>query len=158
MIRYLCVWWALVGTITNLRFRYKAGNLTSRAKGSTPYTRCLTKRHAMKRYGGVEIQLHEFLTSVLDGNGRYTPAERAPSTHWKEGQMGPRVGSDAVAKRIGNWDPGSSVVQRWATGWMIGSSSPDREWEFFSTPPRTDRLWSPPSLLSDGYQGLFPWG
>jgi hypothetical protein len=26
------------------------------------------------------------------------------------------------------------------------------------TPPRPGRLWSPPSLLSNGYQGLFPWG
>jgi hypothetical protein len=25
----------------------------------------------------------------------------------------------------------SSVVQRWATGWMIGGSSPGRGWEFF---------------------------
>jgi hypothetical protein len=31
-------------------------------------------------------------------------------------------------------------------------------WEFFSPPPCTERLWSPPSLLSNGYNGLFPWG
>jgi hypothetical protein len=42
-------------------------------------------------------------------------------------------------------------------GWMIGCSSPGRGWEFFS-PPLPDRLWSPPSLLSNRYQGLFPWG
>jgi hypothetical protein len=28
----------------------------------------------------------------------------------------------------------------------------------FSLPRRPDRLWVPPSLLSNGYWGLFPWG
>jgi hypothetical protein len=28
----------------------------------------------------------------------------------------------------------------------------------FSSPPRQERLWGPLSLLSNGYQGLFPWG
>jgi hypothetical protein len=34
----------------------------------------------------------------------------------------------------------TSVVQRWATDWMIGGSSPDRGWELFSPPPCPDRL------------------
>jgi hypothetical protein len=42
--------------------------------------------------------------------------------------------------------------------WMIGGSNPGRGWEFFSSPPRPDRLWGPSSLLSNGYQGFFPWG
>jgi len=29
--------------------------------------------------------------------------------------------------------------------------------EFFSSPPRLERFWGPPGLLSNGYQGLFPW-
>jgi hypothetical protein len=49
------------------------------------------------------------------------------------------------------------VVQRWATGWMIGGSSPGRGWEFFYSLPRPERLWSPPSLLSNGHQELLPW-
>jgi hypothetical protein len=28
----------------------------------------------------------------------------------------------------------------------------------FFSPPRPERLCSPPSLLSNGYEGLFPWG
>jgi hypothetical protein len=28
------------------------------------------------------------------------------------------------------------VVQHWATGWMIGGSSPGGGWEFSSSPPR----------------------
>jgi len=31
-----------------------------------------------------------------------------------------------------------------------------RGWEFFSSPPRRDRLWGPPSLSFNGYSGLLP--
>jgi hypothetical protein len=37
-------------------------------------------------------------------------------------------------------------------------SIPGGGWEFFSSPPLSDRFWGPPNLLSNGYQGLFPWG
>jgi len=45
-------------------------------------------------YGGVEVQLHTFLTSALGGGewsvlhpGYFIPGERAPGTHW----VGPRA-------------------------------------------------------------------
>jgi hypothetical protein len=37
-------------------------------------------------------------------------------------------------------------------------SVPGRGWEFSSSTPCPDRLWGPPSLLSNGYHGLLPWG
>jgi len=36
---------------------------------------------------------------------------------------------------------------------MISDSSPGRGWKFLSSPPRPDRLWGRPSLLSNGYEG-----
>jgi hypothetical protein len=40
---------------------------------------------------------------------------------------------------------------------MIGGSKSGMGWKFFSSPPRPDRFWGPPSSLSNGYQGLFLW-
>jgi len=37
-------------------------------------------------------------------------------------------------------------------GWMIGGSSPGREWEFFSSQQCPEQHWDPPSLLSNRYQ------
>jgi hypothetical protein len=68
---------------------------------------CLTKHHAMKTYCGVEVQLHAFLISVLDGGewsasrpGRFTARERAPGTRWIGGWVGPRAVLDAVKRKI----------------------------------------------------------
>jgi hypothetical protein len=55
----------------------------------------------MKAYGGVDVQIHIFLTSALAGGEwsasrpcRFTPGERAPSTHWED----PRAGLDDMEK------------------------------------------------------------
>jgi hypothetical protein len=60
----------------------------------------------MKTYGGVNEEIHIFLTSALAGversasrKGRYTPGERAPGTHWRGGWVDPRAGLDDVVKR-----------------------------------------------------------
>jgi hypothetical protein len=60
----------------------------------------------MKVYGGVDMQIHIFLTSVLVGGqwsasrpGHFTPGIRAPGTQWIKGWMGPRAGLGDVEKR-----------------------------------------------------------
>jgi hypothetical protein len=53
---------------------------------------CLTKYHTMKKYGGVDVQLHAFLASAVDGSGQLyarqpsvpigSEAEWAPESVW----------------------------------------------------------------------------
>jgi hypothetical protein len=59
----------------------------------------------MKAYGGVDVQIHVFLTSALAGGewlasrpGRLTPGERARGAHWIWGSVGPRTGLDDMEK------------------------------------------------------------
>jgi hypothetical protein len=67
---------------------------------------CLAKHHAMKTYRGVEVKLHAFFTSALDGGGwsalrpgLFTPGERVPCTQTAVGRVDPRADLDAVEKR-----------------------------------------------------------
>jgi hypothetical protein len=57
-------------------------------------------------YGGVDVYIHVYLTSALDGAewsdsrpGHFTSDERAPVAHFVRGWVGPRAGVDAFAKR-----------------------------------------------------------
>jgi hypothetical protein len=46
-----------------------------------------------------------------------------------------------------------------AVCWTTGVQFSTWVWrDLFSSPPRQDRLWDPPSLLSKGYRGFFPRG
>jgi hypothetical protein len=60
----------------------------------------------MKAYGGVDVEIHIFLTSALVGGEwlasrphGFTPGESAPGTHWIGGRVGRRAGMDDVEKR-----------------------------------------------------------
>jgi hypothetical protein len=53
----------------------------------------------MKNYGVVDVQVHVFLASTLDGGEwsasrpcRFIPGETAPSNHWIGRWVGPRAG------------------------------------------------------------------
>jgi hypothetical protein len=60
----------------------------------------------MQANGGVEVEIHIYLTSALVGGewsasrpGRFPPGESAPGTHWIRGWVDPRTGLDDVEKR-----------------------------------------------------------
>jgi hypothetical protein len=64
------------------------------------------KAYAMKAYGGVGVYIHIFLISALAGGAlsasrrcQFTLGERALSTHWIGGWVGPRAGLDDVEER-----------------------------------------------------------
>jgi hypothetical protein len=66
----------------------------------------LTKHHVIKMCGGVEVMLHTFLSSALDGGewpvshpGRFTHGERTPFAHCTGSWVGPRAGLDASVTR-----------------------------------------------------------
>jgi hypothetical protein len=52
----------------------------------------------------------------------------------------------------------SQSVQRLGYGLDVWGSIFGKSWEFFSSQPRPDRLWGPPSLLSKGKTGSSPGG
>jgi hypothetical protein len=61
----------------------------------------LIKHHAMKMCRGVEVLLHAFLTSALDGSewsasrpSRFTPCERPSSTLWTVKSRSGRCGEE----------------------------------------------------------------
>jgi hypothetical protein len=60
----------------------------------------------MKAYGGVDVQIHIFLTLILVGGessasrpGLFTPGERDPGSHWTGDWVDPRAGLNDVEKR-----------------------------------------------------------
>jgi hypothetical protein len=66
---------------------------------------CLTKHYTMKTYGGVDVYIHVFLTSVLVGDEwsascscSFIPGERALGNHCIGGWVVPRAGLDDVEK------------------------------------------------------------
>jgi hypothetical protein len=63
------------------------------------------KHYAVKAYGGVYVYTNVFLATALVGgewsasrNGRFTPGEIAPGTHWRGGWVDPRAGLDGMEK------------------------------------------------------------
>jgi hypothetical protein len=65
----------------------------------------LIKCYAMKTYGGENVEIHVFLTSVpvlsewsASRIARFTSGESAPGTHWIEGWLGPRACLDDMEK------------------------------------------------------------
>jgi hypothetical protein len=65
-------------------------------------------------------------------------------------------GTHYVYISLTSWDSLGGIV----TDYRLDDrgSNPGGGWEFFFSTPRPDRFWSLPSFLSNGYEGLFPWG
>jgi hypothetical protein len=66
---------------------------------------CLTNYYPLKACGGVDVEIHIFLTSVLVGEWSasrpccFTRREITPGNHWIGGWVDPKAGLDDVEKR-----------------------------------------------------------
>jgi hypothetical protein len=74
----------------------------------------------MRMYGGVDIQIHIFLTLALVGGDRSASRPAAllsgkdpPGTHWIGGWVGPRASLDDMEKRKFLTLPGLELLTPW---------------------------------------------
>jgi hypothetical protein len=102
----------------------------------------------MKTYGGVDIQIRDFLTSVLIGGewsasrpGRFPPDERAPGTHWIGGWVDPRAGLDDVKRRKFLTPPGLELR-------ALGRPARSQSYRLRYPPPQMDTRFIPEGTTS----------
>jgi hypothetical protein len=88
-------------TTTPFRRKKRTNSIWAKIKAKLSLCLYLTEHHNMEMYGGVDVQLHTFLISALEGGqrsdsllGRFTPRGRALFTHWIGGWVRTRVGLD----------------------------------------------------------------
>jgi hypothetical protein len=68
----------------------------------------------MKKYGGMEVWLHTFITSAVD-RGEWSdppPAALSPGIHWIGGWVDHRSGPDSVEKKKSLYIPGKLTVRK----------------------------------------------
>jgi hypothetical protein len=103
VLKFLLHFWASVSQpASHTTSTYK---FSQQGKVKVKLFLCLTSNHVMKTHGRLEVQLHAFVTSVLNGGewsasrlGLFTPGIEL-GTHWTGGWVGLRAGLDVLTKR-----------------------------------------------------------
>jgi hypothetical protein len=135
-----------------IRTRGNSSSIQTRLRDGRPAGAILgffSLRHRVQTGSGVQPHTYRGLFTAGKKRPRREADHSPPSgTEWSCTRT-PPIREPGEFSRYSDWLRAGRSDDR--------GSIPSGGWEYFSSTPCPDRFWSPPSLLSTGYRGIFPW-